>query len=363
MRGGEWLGGDRQDRGGYWAWDPVENASLLPWLTGTAFFHSLMIQERKGMLKVWNVMLIIITWILTIFGTFLTRSGVLKSVHAFSDGTLGLYFTIFMGTSLVASQWLAFDRLPLLREDNQFESIISKESSFLLNNLLLVGSAFTVFWGTVFPLISEAATGTKVSVGPPFYNQVNVPIGLALVVVIGICPLIAWQRSSIENIRHNFLYPFAVAVAFLAVAYLLGIRRWLALVPYAMSVFVIATIVLEVFRAVRVRIKMTGETATVAFGRLIMRNRRRYGGYIVHLAVIIMIIAVTGSSVYKLDKEQSLKIGESIRIGRYELVYQGINARKAGSKEVVYADLKVSWVKPAGTTEDLGVLRPEKVFH
>lgn len=349
--------------GGYWAWDPVENASLLPWLTGTAFFHSVMIQERKGMLKVWNVMLIIITFILTIFGTFLVRSGVLKSVHAFSDGTLGLYFTIFMGTSLAASLWLAFDRMPTLREENQFESLLSKESSFLLNNLLLVGSAFAVFWGTVFPLVSEAVTGTKVSVGPPFYNQVNVPIGLVMVLLIGICPLIAWRKSSLENIRHNFMYPFAVAIAFAAVAYLLGIRQWLGLVPYSICVFVTATILLEVYRAVRVRMKMTGEGPVLSLGRLLARNRRRYGGYMVHLAVIIMIVGMTGIGVFKLEVEKSVKQGETIQIGSYELLYQGIQARKQGSKEVVYADLRVTRIDRSGERREIGILRPEKVFH
>ncbi len=349
--------------GGYWAWDPVENASLLPWLTGTAFFHSAMIQERRGMLKTWNVLLIILTFILTIFGTFLVRSGILKSVHAFSDGTLGLYFTIFMGTTLAASLWLFHDRIQARREENSLESMVSKESSFLVNNLVLLGMAFAVFWGTIFPIVSEAATGSRVTVGPPFFNQVIVPIGLALVLIMGICPLIAWRRSSLENIRHNFAYPAGVAVGFAAVAFARGLKAWLPLVSFTVSAFVVATIVFETARALQVRRRTTGEGWGLALVRLLTRNRRRYGGYLVHVAVVMMVVGITGSAVYKQEVERSVVPGETIAIGDYELLFEGLKTRRDGTRVVVFADLPVARKLPDGTRRSLGVLRAEKVFY
>ncbi len=345
--------------GGYWAWDPVENASLLPWLTGTAFLHSVMIQERKGMLKVWNVMLIIVTFLLTVFGTFLSRSGVLASVHAFSDTTLGMWFLVFMGTTLAASLYLAFDRLPLLKEDNQFESVLSKESSFLLNNLLFVGSAFAVFWGTIFPLISEAVRGVKVTVGPPFFNQVNVPIGLLLIFLIGICPLIPWRKATWRSLGENFLYPFTAALVFAVVAYVAGIRKTAALLGFTSAVFVTATIVLEFYRGVRARRKMTGESVLVAFNRLVLRNRRRYGGYLVHLAIVLMIIGITGSSAYQVEKVYTVKPGQVMGIGNYQLRYDGLGETARGRVGILYADLVVT---EKGYTYP-GVLRATKEFH
>ncbi len=345
--------------GGYWAWDPVENASLLPWLTGTAFLHSVMIQERKGMLKVWNIMLILVTFLLTIFGTFLTRSGILQSVHAFGDSNLGTYFLVFMGALLAVSLFLALDRLPLLRDQNQFESVLSKESSFLLNNLLLVGSAFAVFFGTMYPLISEAVTGDKVSVQAPFFNTVNVPIGIVLVALIGVCPLIAWKRATLRNLVVNFLVPFIATVIFAVAAYLYGIRHLAALVSYTVSAFVVFTIILEVYHGVRVRRKMTGEGLLTAFGRLFTRNRRRYGGYLVHLAVVMMVVGITGSSVYKVEGTASLDKGESMQVGDYTLTFdEGLKATIEPHKAVIYTDLVVSKGDQA-----LGRLRTAKEAH
>ena len=344
--------------GGYWAWDPVENASLLPWLTGTAFLHSVMIQERKGMLKVWNIMLIIVTFLLTILGTFLSRSGVLASVHAFSDTTLGAWFLVFMGTSLAASLYLAFDRMPLLREENQFESILSKESSFLLNNVLFVGSAFAVFWGTIFPLISEAVRGVKVTVGPPFYNQVNVPIGIVLILLVGICPLIPWRKATVKNLVENFLYPFLSAISFIVIAVALGIRKPIAIIAFATCVFVLATIVLEFYRGVVVRRRMTGEPLGTAFWRLTTRNRRRYGGYIIHLAIVVMIIGITGSSVYQQEKVYTVPKGQTMTIGDYQVTYPGLSGETRGRVEIVYSDLQV-----AENGVRLGTLRSQKEFH
>lgn len=344
--------------GGYWAWDPVENASLMPWLTATAFFHSVMVQERKGMLKVWNVVLIVMTFILTLFGTFLSRSGVLASVHAFNDTKLGAYFTAFMGLMLAFSLYLIIDRRHLLKEEHFFEAVLSKESSFLANNLLLVGSAFTVLWGTAFPLLSEAVTGQKVTVGPPYFNQVNVPIGLALVLLIGVCPLIAWRKASPANLRRNFLLPFALSVLTAGALLAGGVRQPWGLLAFAICAFVIYTIGLEIARGVGARRRLAGEGVLVALGRLLTRNRRRYGGYLVHIAVVLMVIGFTGSSIYQKVVEQPVVPGDRITIGRYVLTYMGLGSTTDEQKEVVFANIGV---KDRG--RDLGVLRPSKEFH
>lgn len=355
--------------GGYWGWDPVENASLMPWLVGTAFLHSVMIQERKGMLKIWNVGLIIATFLLSIFGTFLTRSGILSSVHAFNDSTLGTWFLIFLATTFAASLLLFVDRVPLLRSKSSFESYVSRESSFLFNNLLLVGMAFTVLWGTVYPLISEAVTGQKVTVGPPFFNQVMVPLGLALIILAGICPLIAWRKSSWKNLRENFLIPFSAGVAAAALLALLGIRNAGALFSFGTVGFVAASIALEIYRGVQVRRKMTGESVPVAWGRLFTKNRRRYGGYLVHTAILLIVIAITGEGVFHQEITKSVKPGESIALGGYTFAYDGLFEKNEPGKTRVYADLRVyrgsgqeGGVK-AGERKELGVLRPEKVFY
>lgn len=345
--------------GGFWGWDPVENASLLPWLTGTAFFHSVMIQEKRGMLKVWNILLIIATFFLTLFGTFLTRSGVLKSVHAFGDYGLGYYFLAFMGIVLVVSLYVFFSRKHLLAEENTFQSAVSREASFLFNNLMLVGLAFAVFWGTVYPLISEAVTNKQVTVGPPFYNQVAVPIGVVLLILTGICPLIAWRKSSTRNLSRNFLIPLGAGVITFAVlhpAFRFN-KPWAAL-AFASCTFVATTIFLEFYRATRVRRALTGEGWLGSFGNLLLRNRRRYGGYLVHLAVVVMIVGITGASAFDLEVEKSIKPGESINLGRYEMVYQGLGVDQRGRTEVVFADLVVT-----KDGRELGILRPSKEFH
>ncbi|SDC40170.1 cytochrome c-type biogenesis protein CcmF [Candidatus Frackibacter sp. WG11] len=344
--------------GGYWAWDPVENASLLPWLTSTAFFHSVMIQERKGMLKIWNVLLIIITFALTLFGTFLTRSGILSSVHAFGESQIGLYFLIFMGVILAGSLNLFAIRRKSLESENEFESTLSKESSFLFNNLLLVGSAFAVFWGTIYPIISEAVRGVKVTVGPPFFNQVNVPIGILLVILTGICPLIAWRKSSWQNFRKNFLAPLVLSIIFAAGIYItMGVNEIYPLLALTSSFFVFLTIIMEFYRGVKARMKMKDEGLMTALFRLVSRNRRRYGGYIVHLAVVIMIIGITGSSAYKLEREVTVNQGEVIHFEEYDITYHGLKVQKDPNKDTVYANLSVKKNGKPYTT-----LRPAKQY-
>ena len=264
--------------GGYWAWDPVENASFMPWLTATAFLHSVMIQEKKGMLKVWNMALIILTYALSIFGTFLTRSGVIASVHAFAQSSLGPYFLLYLAGMLIVAITLLVKRLPQLRSDHRLESVISRESSFLFNNLFFVGIMFAVLWGTMFPIISEAVRGVKISVAAPFFNRVNIPLGLGLLFLSGVCPLIAWRKASTRNLRRNFLYPLSLSFMITATLYTLGIRHVVALISFAICLFVFGTIILEFYRGTRARRAGSGETVWQSFVSVIRRNRRRYGG-------------------------------------------------------------------------------------
>ncbi|OGW13331.1 MAG: hypothetical protein A2W77_06335 [Nitrospinae bacterium RIFCSPLOWO2_12_39_16] len=313
--------------GGYWAWDPVENASFMPWLTGTAYLHSVMIQERRDMLKVWNMVLIVLTFSLTIFGTFLTRSGVIQSVHSFGQGPVGYYFLAFLIIVIVFSSYLIVSRLSILKSNNELDSIISRESSFLFNNLILVGAAFATFWGTMFPLISEAIKGEKVTVGPPFFNQVNIPIGLALLLLVGICPLIAWKKASISNFKRNFLIPFIVSIIGGIALMPVGTGHLLAWLSFTISIFVITTIVMEVYKGARARMETTGEWFVKALVTLIRKNKRRYGGYIIHIGVVLMYIGITGTS-YNVEKEATLNKGEAMTIGDYKLVYRGLDLKE-----------------------------------
>ncbi|MFQ6015052.1 MAG: heme lyase CcmF/NrfE family subunit [Anaerolineae bacterium] len=344
--------------GGYWNWDPVENASLMPWLTGTAFLHSVMIQERRGMLKVWNMILIILTFSLALFGTFITRSGIIESVHAFGVSTLGPYFLGFIGITLIVSLGLLFEKLDHLRSENELDSLLSRESTFLLNNLILVGAAFAVFWGTIFPMISEAITHRKVTVGPPFFNRVNGPIFLVLILLIGICPLIGWRRASKENLMRNFLYPLVVSIVVAAVLYLLGVTRYYALLSFAICAFVATTILSEFWRGLRAQLRLSGRNYWQALVMLINKNRRRYGGYIVHLGIVLLVVGVTGSSFYQTDKEATLAKGETMTIGGYTLRYDDFSSYPTQNKQVVAATLSVFRRGKA-----VGRVVPSKDFH
>jgi cytochrome c-type biogenesis protein CcmF len=344
--------------GGYWAWDPVENAGLMPWLVATAFLHSIMMQRRRGMLKVWNMVLIILTFSLAIFGTFLTRSGILSSVHTFSESALGPFFLAFIGITLFGSLGLLYYRSEELKSEAEMESLVSRESTFLLNNLLLVGAAFAIFLGTVFPVISETVRGVKISVGPPFFNQVNGPIFLAIILLTGICTLIGWRRASIKNLLRNFLWPLVAALILVIVLFVSGIREWYALIAFPVCGFVLSTILYEWFRGTRARHRMRAENYLKAFWGLIGTNRPRYGGYIVHIAIILIAIGVIGSSFYELEKEVTLMPGESMTIKNYTLTYENMDRYETESKLVVTATLSVY---NNGILK--GVLTPEKYFH
>jgi cytochrome c-type biogenesis protein CcmF len=348
--------------GGYWAWDPVENASFLPWLTMTAFLHSVMIQEKRGMLKKWNLALIIGSWLLSIFGTFITRSGVIASVHSFTQSSVGYFFGAFLVISAVASFWLYARRLPLLQAESTLESLVSREASFLFNNLLLVGIAFSVLWGTLFPIISEAVTGTKITVKAPFFNQVNIPLGLALLAFTGIGPLIAWRRSSLPNLRRQFAVPAAACVFALLVMLVAGMRDFYPLMAITIGAFVFATIVQEFVRGVSARHRQYQEAWPLAFGRLIARNRRRYGGYIVHTGIVVLFIAFAGMA-FKTEEQATLRPGESATLRSpygwtYTFTHLGVSQFDALNRQVTAATVEV-----ARNGKRVGMMTTEKRQH
>jgi cytochrome c-type biogenesis protein CcmF len=311
--------------GGYWAWDPVENAAFMPWLVATAFLHSVMVQERRGMLKVWNMVLVILTFSLCLFGTFLTRSGIIASVHAFGESTLGPFFLAFIVAVLVGSVALLVSRLPLLRSQHTLESYVSREAIFLFNNLLLVGLAFAVFWGTMFPILSEAARGERITVGQGYYDQVALPIGAALLVLTGVGPLIAWRKASLAQLRRRFVVPLAVAAA--AALALLALtdlsQSWTAALVVVAGVFVSACIAGEVGRGLRVRHALGGVSWPGAFASMVGRNRRRYGGYAVHLGIVVLFIGLAGSKGFATEVDVAVAEGERAQVAGYTLVNEG----------------------------------------
>lgn len=326
--------------GGFWAWDPVENASLMPWLTATAFLHSIMIQEKKGMLKVWNMVLVILSFELSIFGTFITRSGLISSVHAFAQSSIGPMFSTFLISSLLFCAWALWRRLPELRSQSQLESVVSRESTFLFNNLILLGATFAVLWGTVFPLISEAVRGVKITVGPPFFNQVNVPIALALLALTGIGPVLAWRHTSPRNLRHQFALPLLVMLLFGGGLLFAGIRHFYAFLAFALGVFVISTIVQEFARGVRARRRNQDEHFLQALVHLVLRNQRRYGGYVVHFGVVLIFVGIAGSA-FNREMEITIAAGESGDIGSYRLLFERVSTVNTAAMSGVGADLTV----------------------
>src|SRR3954468_10341193 len=310
------------DWGGYWMWDPVENASLMPWLTATAFLHSVMIQERRGMLRIWNVSLVLATGVLAVLGTFLVRSGVLNSIHAFGASTLGVPFLLLIAAMIAGSIYLVASRSESLRSQQRLDSLLSREAVFLLNNLLLVALCFVVFWGTFFPLIAEAVTGRQRNIGPPVYEQFVVPLALLLVLATGIGPVIAWRRATASNLRRNLGRPAVAALVVLAALIGLGITKsFTALLMFTLASFVVAGIVQELFRGVRARRATSREPVPLAFISLVRRNRRRYGGYCVHFGVITLFVGVAASSSFKNVQDVALNPGQSKRMGDYTISY------------------------------------------
>ncbi len=313
--------------GGYWAWDPVENASFLPWLTGTAFLHSIIIQEQRGILKVWNVVLIWLTYFLVILGTFTTRSGVLESVHSFARSDVGPYFLGFLIIIVFGFLWLLFDRLPLLRGEHPIDSYSSREAAFLANNWLFTGIAFATLWGTFFPMFSEILTGQRISVAAPFFNKVNGPLFLMLLLLMGVAPLLGWRHTSMAAFRKQFTIPTIVALV-IAVLVFVFARSLYPMIGLAICAFVIATIIQEYVRGAMARRVTTGENIFVAVVRLWSRNGRRYGGYIVHIGIVMIGVAIIGNEFYQQSVSVTLARGETVNLGHYELEYAGIETNR-----------------------------------
>ena len=313
--------------GGYWGWDPVENASLLPWLTMTAFLHSVMMQEKRGMMKMWNMWLIFTTFLLAIFGTFLTRSGVVSSVHAFAQSSIGTWFVWFLAIAFATCVYFFVRNRETLKSEHRLESLVSRESSFLFNNLVLLVSCFAVLWGTLFPVLSEWVTGSKVTVGPPFFNRVNVPIGIFLVLLTGIGPLLAWRQTSFDRVKRNFVWPTALAVLTAIALMAGGMKPWedsayfYSLVAISLSVLVLATVVGEFWRGGRVIARQTGVSIPQGMVVITRRNTRRYGGYLIHIGVVLIVIGFAGLP-FNQDKEQEMGFGDKMQIGHYTLVCQ-----------------------------------------
>lgn len=348
--------------GGYWAWDPVENSSFLPWLTTTAFLHSIMVQEKRGMLRKWNVILVASSFLLALFGTFITRSGIISSVHAFAQSDVGYWFAGFLLFAIAAVIYLIVTRLRDLETTVHLESLISREASFLFNNLLLVAIAFSVLWGTLFPMITEAVRGDQITVGPPFFNAVNVPLGLLLLALTGIGPLIAWRRASTENLRRQFAVPLAGGAIAVILLVALGMRDGYALVAYGLAAFVLTTIVQEFAKGTSARRRMYGESLANALFHLVARNRRRYGGYIVHVGIVVLFIAFAGNT-FKKESDVSLGPGETATLvdpygKEWTFTSQGISAFEQLNRRVVAVALQTT---RAG--EPVGLIRSERRQH
>jgi len=308
--------------GGYWGWDPVENAALLPWLTSTAFLHSTMVQERRGMLKAWNLVLVIASFALSIFGTFEVRSGIISSVHSFAYSDIGVYFLAFLAIIIVFSTVLFVYRLPKLHPEQAFDSVISREGIFLLNNLLLVGIAFATLWGTIFPLISLAIRQQTMTVGPPFYNSVNGPLFVVLILAMGVGPLLAWRRTSMRTLWRNLGIPALAAAACAAILPLAGIRDIWANIAFAVCSFTAVAILYELWRGMRVRHRH-GEQYHMALYMLIKRYRQRYGGYLVHLGLVMLAVGVIGSQFFQVQQDSTLKVGQEMHVANYTLRFSG----------------------------------------
>jgi len=344
--------------GGYWGWDPVENAALIPWLTGTAYLHSVMIQEKRGMLKVWNLVLIMLTFLLCILGTFITRSGVIQSVHAFGVSSMGPLFLAYIAAVLVVFAYLMYLRMDKLKEENRLDSFVSREATFLLNNLILLGAAVATLWGTIFPMLSEIFAGKQITVAAPFFNQINGPIFLALIVLMGVCTLIGWRRASPAHLKRNFMPPLLLAVVTTVLLVALGVRDPYGLVAFAAATFVLGTVLLEFYRGIRARMRMYRENAVVAPVQLVNKNRRRYGGYIVHIGVILAVIGIVGSTFFQSELQKNVMPGEAATLGQYTLQFEKLKMTQENNAQVIAADLVVF---ENGAQVD--TLRPLKAYY
>jgi len=343
--------------GGYWGWDPVENASLLPWLSGTAFLHSVMIQEKKGMMKVWNIVLISATFFLCILGTFMTRSGFVESVHAFARSDIGKYFVTFLAAGIAATIYLILDRLDYLKSEAQLESVVSRESSFLFNNLILLASCFAVLWGTLFPTISEAVSGNRISLDADWYNRLMVPIGLFLLFLTGVGPLFAWRRTSLDSLRRNFQWPGIASLVLVGALVAAGMRQFYPLISFGFCLFVALTVKIEFYKGARSIAAKNNMNLLRATVELTHRNTRRYGGYLVHMGIVLMFIGFTGHA-FNQSEVKELNTGDIMRVGAYDLKMVDLHQGENENYQWHRATMQVS-----KNGDPLGTLEPEKRFY
>ncbi|MEZ4869634.1 MAG: heme lyase CcmF/NrfE family subunit [Caldilineaceae bacterium] len=345
--------------GGYWAWDPVENASFLPWLTGTAFLHSVIIQDQRGILKVWNMVLIWLTYFLVILGTFTTRSGVLESVHSFARSDVGPYFLGFLIIVFLGFVWLLFDRMPLLRDEHSLDSFASREAAFLGNNWLFAGITFATLWGTFFPMFSEILTGDRIAVAAPFFNKVNGPLFLVLLLLMGIGPLLGWRRTSQEALYKQFTWPLAAGVVG-GIAAGIMVRTLYPALGLGVCIFATATIVQEYVRGIWARHRNQQEALPVAMLQLLRRNGRRYGGYIVHLGIVFIAVAVIGNEFFQQTTNVTLARGETVTISGYELMYTGLTSTRQPNRTEIGAQIDIF---DASSNKKLGSVMPQRNLY
>jgi cytochrome c-type biogenesis protein CcmF len=344
--------------GGYWGWDPVENASLMPWLVGTAFLHSVMVEQRRGMLKTWNVALIVLTFELSIFGTFLTRSGVLTSVHSFTESDIGPWFMGFILISSTIATALILYRKALLESENRLDAVVSREGSFLFNNVLFVALTFATFLGTIFPVVSEAVTGSKISVSAPFFNRVNVPIALALLLLTGAGPVLSWRRATASVLKRNFMIPAFVGVLAALIGIPFGLHGLYPITCVFGAAFVTATIVMEFARGIQARKDVAETRGAMAVVSLVQKNKRRYGGYIVHAGMVLVFVGVLGSTVFQKESHGPLQVGEKLAIGPYSLTLRGVEEKQVKNAQQTRAVLDVS-----RGGKSLGQAHPAKALY
>ena len=351
--------------GGYWAWDPVENASLMPWLVGTAFLHSIMVQEKRGMLRVWNVSLVCATFALALLGTFLVRSGILQSIHAFGASTIGVQFLVFIGLVVAVSAGLILSRLGDLRSEARLDSLMSREAFFLLNNFVLVGLCLVIMWGTFFPLISEAITGREASVGPPWFDRLTTPLALVLVLLSGIGPVLAWRRVSLAGLRRVLLAPLAATALTLValLAFTSAADSPTSLLMFCLVAFVLSVVAQEYWRGAGARRVMTGETRARALLRLAGRNRRRYGGYVVHAGIAVLFLGVAASSAFVDQRDVRLSPGETFRNGDYSVTYLRPTARLGGDAAGTGAPISFGAVMRVRRGDETFTMRPSRNYY
>jgi len=343
--------------GGFWGWDPVENAAILPWLTSSAFLHSVMIQEKRGMLKFWNMHLIVLSFVLTIFGTYLTRSGVVQSVHSFASSNIGYWFLIFLFVVIAFSGFWIYRRRKELKSENIFESFLSKESAFVVNNIVLVGSAFIILWATLFPTASELILGTRIIVGPPFFNKILAPFGIVLLILTGVGPVIAWKKASKENLRVNFTLPSILGAVCVLCLLLLGVYDWYVLLTGFGATFVLCTLLMEYHRGTKARQESHQESWPAALLRSTLKNHRKYGGYIVHLGLVAMFVGIAGSA-YKEVHEFTVRQGDIVEFNEYRVEFKGMRTAENPNQREDYAILDL-YVHDRFARE----MRPARFFY